>query len=138
MFPAAMAATFDRNVSHRGILALFQSLLGLATFFNDLSRSLMLAYAGREWRVVGGRLPEARRRGTVRPVRPPIYYGCQYVASRAVTRSDGVPRVSHVLIKDWHVFHVLSRLSADETWTPDSFGARLNIVCLLINLEKCG
>ena len=48
---------------------------------------------------------------------------------------DGVPRVSHVLIKDWDVFHVLSRLSADETWTLDSFGARLSISCLLINLK---
>ena len=43
------------------------------------------------------------------------------------SRSDGVPHVSHVLIKVWHVFHVLSRsrLSTDETWTPGSFGARL-------------
>ena len=41
------------------------------------------------------------------------------------SRSDGVPRVSHVLIKDRDVFPVPSRLSADETWTPDSFGARL-------------
>ena len=30
-----------------------------------------------------------------------------------------------VLIKVWRVFHVLSRLSTDETWTPGSFGARL-------------
>ena len=41
------------------------------------------------------------------------------------SRSDGVPHVSHVLIKVWHVFHVLSRLATDETWTPGSFGARL-------------
>ena len=36
MFPAAMAATFPQNVVHRGILALFQFLLGLATFSNGL------------------------------------------------------------------------------------------------------
>ena len=78
------AATFARNVVHRGILALFQFLLGLATFFNGLSR-----YVGR---VAGGRLPEAQTRGTVRP---PIYYGCQYVASRAVTVLWGSSRLSH-------------------------------------------
>ena len=45
MFPAATEATFARNVVHRGILAIFQFLLGLATFSNvchGLSR-----YAGR-------------------------------------------------------------------------------------------
>ena len=42
MIPVATAATFARNVVHRGILALFQFLLGLATFANGLSR-----YAGR-------------------------------------------------------------------------------------------
>ena len=80
MFPAATAATFARNVVHRGILAFFQFLLGLATFSNGLSR-----YAGRAMTGRIGRFPEAQRRGTVRPVRRPIHYGCQYVASRAVT-----------------------------------------------------
>ena len=82
MFPAATAATFAQNVVHRGISALFQFLLGLATctFSNGLSRYAGRAVTGRRWSIPGG-----SKRGTVQPVRLPIYYGCQYVASRAVT-----------------------------------------------------
>ena len=54
MFPAATAATFARNVVHRGILALFQFLLGLATFSNDLSRYAGRAVMGRRWSIPGG------------------------------------------------------------------------------------
>ena len=43
-------------------LGLFSILLGIATFFNGLSR-----YAGRAVTGSGGRLPEAQRRGTARP-----------------------------------------------------------------------
>ena len=133
MFPAATAATFARNVVHREILALFQFLSGPAMFSNGLSRPLTVSGTGRD----GSQVVDSRRlKGAVRfgPFGP-----------RSITDAstlppgppwcDGVPRVSHVLIKDWDVFHVLSRLSADETWTLDSFGARLNISCLLINLK---
>ena len=43
------------------------------------------------WRVASGWFPEAQRRNTVRP---PIYYGYQYVASRAVTVWWGSSRFS--------------------------------------------
>ena len=39
MFPVATAAMFARNVVHHGILALFQILLGLATFSIYLTAS---------------------------------------------------------------------------------------------------
>ena len=54
MFPAATAAPFDQNVVHRGILALFQLLLGLATFSNGLSRYAGWAVTGRRWSTPGG------------------------------------------------------------------------------------
>ena len=80
MFPVATAATFARNVVHHGILALFQILLGLATFSIDLSRHAGRTVKGRRWSS-----PDVQRRGTVRPVRLPLYNECQHVASRAVT-----------------------------------------------------
>ena len=46
--PVATAATFARNVVHHGILALFQILLGLATFSIDLSRPLTVCGTDRE------------------------------------------------------------------------------------------
>ena len=54
MFPAATAATFARNVVHRGILALFQFLLDLATFSSGLSRYAGRAVTGRRWSTPGG------------------------------------------------------------------------------------
>ena len=48
MFPVATAATFARNVVHHGILALFQIVLGLATFSIDLSRPLTVCGTDRE------------------------------------------------------------------------------------------
>ena len=50
-------------------------------------RSLTASHGMRDgpWRVAGGLLQDAQRRGTARPVRLPIYYECQHVASRAVT-----------------------------------------------------
>ena len=54
MFPAATAATFARNVVHRGILALFQFLLGLATVSNGLSLYAGRAVTGRRWLIPGG------------------------------------------------------------------------------------
>ena len=76
MFPAA---TFARNVVHRGIWALFQFLLGLGTFSNGLSRYAGRAVTGRRWSTHGG---SKALHGSA-----PIYYGCQYVASLAVTVS---------------------------------------------------
>ena len=93
-----------------------QVLLRLAKFFHGLPRY--------PWRAVGGRgcwVPEAPRRTSVRPA---FYHGCQNVPSRPVT-FWWVPHVSHVLVKVWHVFHVLSRLCTDETWTQGIFWARL-------------
>ena len=54
MFPAAAAATFARNVVHRGIFALFQFFLGLATFSSGLSRYAGRAVTGRMWLIPGG------------------------------------------------------------------------------------
>ena len=54
MFLVATAATFARNVVHRGILALFQFLLGLATFSNGLSRYPGRAVTGLRWSTPGG------------------------------------------------------------------------------------
>ena len=56
MFPVATAATFAQNVVHRGISALFQFLLGLATctFSNGLSRYAGRAVTGRRWSIPGG------------------------------------------------------------------------------------
>ena len=54
MFPAATAATFARNVVHRGILAVFQFLSGVATFSNGLSRYAGRAVTGRRWLTPGG------------------------------------------------------------------------------------
>ena len=48
MFPAAMAATFARNVVHRGILALLWVFSGIATFSNDLSRPLTVCGMDRD------------------------------------------------------------------------------------------
>ena len=54
MIPVATAATFARNVVHRGILALFQFWLGRATFSNGLSRYAVRAVTGRRWLIPGG------------------------------------------------------------------------------------
>ena len=63
MFPSATAATFARNVVHRGILALCQFLLGLATFSNGLSRPLTVCGTGRD----GSQVVDSRRlKGAVR------------------------------------------------------------------------
>ena len=127
MFPAATAATFAWNVVHRGLLVLFQFLSGLATFSNGLSRPLTVCGTGRD----GAQVVDSRRlKGAVRS-------GTRSIRDASTlppgpSGSDGVPRVSHALIKDWDVFHVLSRFSLDET---DGFGAHLNISCLLINLK---
>ena len=58
-------------------------------------------------------------------VRHVVTDGCQYVPYTGPSRNDGCPHVSHDLVKVWHAFHVLLRLSTDETWTPGSFEARL-------------
>ena len=95
MFPAATAATFARNVVHREILALFQFLLGLATFANGLSRPLTACGTGRD----GSQVVDSRRlKGAVR-------FGPRFITDvstlpRGPSRPDGVPRVSHALIKD--------------------------------------
>ena len=93
MFPAVTAATFARNVVHRRILVLFQFLLGLATFSNDLSR-----YAGQ----AGSQVVDSRRLKGVLRSGP---FGPRSITDASTlppgpSRPDGVPRVSHVLIKD--------------------------------------
>ena len=69
MFPAATAATLARNVVHRGILALFQFLLGLTTFSNGLSRRLTVCGTGSDMsQVVDSlRLKGAARFGPLNP-----------------------------------------------------------------------
>ena len=65
MFPAATVATFARNVVHRGILALFQFLLGLTTFSNGLSRPLAVCVTGRDGsQVVDSQRLKAARYGS--------------------------------------------------------------------------
>ena len=62
------------------------------------------------WRVVGVRAAESRRlKGALR-------FGLRSTTDASTfppgpSRSDRVPHVSHILIKVWHVFHVLPRLS---------------------------
>ena len=68
MFPAATEATFARNVVHRGILAIFQFLLGLATFSNGLSRPLTVCGTGRDSR----RLKIAQNRSAPDLLRMPV------------------------------------------------------------------
>ena len=112
MFPAA---TFARDVVHRGILALFQFLLGFATFSNGLSRPHMVCGTGRD----GSQVVDSRRlKGAVRfgPFGPRSITDASTLLP-GPSRSDGVPRVFHVLIKDWHVFYVLSRLCG---WNVDT------------------
>ena len=135
MFPAATAATFARNVVHRGILALFQFLLGLATFSNGLSRPLTVCGTGRD----GSQVVDSRRlKGAVRFG----LFGPRSITDASTlppgpSRSDGVPRVSRVLTKDWHVFHVLSRLSAFEHILPlNQFKRRF--VWLILHLRGHG
>ena len=76
------------------------------------------------WRVVGVRAAESRRlKGALR-------FGLRSTTDASTfppgpSRSDRIHHVSYILIKVWHVFHVLPRLSTYETWTPGSFGARL-------------
>ena len=100
---------------------------------NGLWRHLTVCRTGRD----GLQVVDSRRlKGAVR-LGP---FGPQSITDASTlppgpSRSDGVPRVYQVLIKDWDVFHILSSLSMDETWTPDSFGVRLNISCLVINLK---
>ena len=120
MFPATTLAPFARNVVRRGILAIFFSVFK----FCEVLSSFLTVFHGIRDGPCGERgcwVPEAPKRTTVRPLStrdastfPP-----------GPSHSDGVPHVSHVLIKVRHVFHALSRLSTDETWTPGSFGSRL-------------
>ena len=90
MFPTATAATFSRKIVHREILALFQILLGLATFSNGLSQYAGRAVTGRRWSTPGcskARFgPRSIMNASTLPPGP--------------SRSDGDPRVSHVLTKD--------------------------------------
>ena len=98
----------------------FWSLFSLFSRFVKFSHGLPRY----PWRVVGVRAAESRRlKGALR-------FGPRSTTDASTfppgpSRSDRVPHVSHVLIKVWHVFHVLPRLSTYETWTPGSFGARL-------------
>ena len=95
MFPAA---TFARNVVHRGILALFQFLLVFATFSNCLSRPLTVCGTGRD----GSQVVNSRRlKGVVRygPFGPRSITDASTLPP-GPSRSDEVPRVSHVLTKD--------------------------------------
>ena len=118
MFPAATAAPFARNVQCAVgfLVTFFLSFHVLLSFLNGLPRY--------PWRVVGVRAAESRRlKGALR-------FGPRSTTDASTfppgpSRSDRVPHDSHVLIKVWHVFHVLPRLSTYETWTPGSFGARL-------------
>ena len=92
------AATFVRNVVHRGILALFQILLGLATFSNGLSRPHTVCGTGRD----GSQVVDSRRlKGVVRfgPFGPRSITDASTLPP-GPSRSDGVPHVSHDLIKD--------------------------------------
>ena len=97
MFPAANAATFARNVVHRGILELFQFLLGLVTFSNGLLKPLTVCGMGRD----GSQVVDSRRlKGAVRfgPFGPRSIKDASTLPP-GTSRSDGVPRVSHVLTK---------------------------------------
>ena len=92
-----------------------QVLLGLAKFSHGLSRCPWWAVGAAEsWRLKGA-LRFGPRSTTDASTFPP-----------GPSHSDGVPHVSHVQIKVWHVFHVPSRLSTHETWTPR---AALEHVC---------
>ena len=92
------AATFLRNVVHRGILALFQILLGLATLSNVFSRPLTVCGTGRDRsQVVYSRMLKAAVRFGP--------FGSRSITNASTlppgpSRSDGAPRVSHVLTKD--------------------------------------
>ena len=95
MFPAATAATFARNVMHRGILALIQFLLGLATFSNGLSRPLTVCGTGRD----GSQVVDSRRLKGAARFGP---FGSRSITDASTlppgpSRSNGVSRVSHVL-----------------------------------------
>ena len=114
MFPVATAATFARNVMHRGILLRFLK------FSHGLSRYAGRAVSGRRWSIPGG---SKARYGSARSAPDLSRMPVRCLPSR------------HGLM-GFLAFHVLSRLSADETWTPDRFGVRLNISCLLINLKE--
>ena len=98
MFPAATAATFARKVVHRAISAFFQFLLGLVTFSNGLSRPLTVCGTGRD----GSKVVDSRRlKGAVR-FGP---FGPRFITDASTlppgpSRSDGAPRVSHVLTKN--------------------------------------
>ena len=108
MFLAATAATFARNVVHRGFLAIFQFLLGLATFFNALSRPLTVCGKGRG----GSQVIDSRRfKGAVRfgPLGPRSITDASTLP-RGPSRSDGVAGVSHVLIKDCDLSRSLNTL----------------------------
>ena len=87
MFPAA---TFARNVA--------QFLLGLATFSNGLSRPLTVCGMGRD----GSQVVDSRRLEDVVRFVP---FGPRSLTDASTlppgpSRSDGVPRISHVLTKD--------------------------------------
>ena len=120
MFPAATAAPFARNVVRRGILTNFISgfkfcyvLPSFLTVYHGI-RDGPWGEGDAESRRLQGALRFGPRSTTDARTFPP-----------GPSTSDGVPHVSHVLIKVWHVFHVLSRLCTDETWTQGSLGARL-------------
>ena len=87
MFPVATAATFARNVVHRGILLRFLK------FSHGLSRYAGRAVSGRRWSIPGG---SKARYGSARSA-PDL--------SRMPVRSDGVPRVSRSLktLCGWNV-----------------------------------
>ena len=113
------------------LLIFVKVLLRFLTFSHGLSRYAGRAVKGRRWSTPGG---SKSRYGSARSAPDLLRMSVRCLPGRHGVM--GVPRVSHVLMKDWDVFHVLSRLSANETWTPDSFGVRLNISCLLINLKE--
>ena len=98
MFPAATAARFARNVVHRGILALFQFLLGLTTFSNGLSRRLTVCGTGSDMSQVvdSRRLKDAARFG---PFNPRSITDASTMPP-GPSRPDGAPHVSHVLFED--------------------------------------
>ena len=84
--------------STRGILALFQFLLDLTTFSNGLSWPLTVCGTGRD----GSQVVDSRRlKGAIRfgPFGPRSITDASTLPP-GPSRFDGVPRVSHVLIKD--------------------------------------
>jgi len=120
MFPAAKAAPSARNVARRGVLANLYSVCKLCYVL----LSFLTVYHG----IRDG--PSGKGAAESRKLYRALRFGPRSTTNASTfppgpSRSNGVPHVFHVLIKVWHVFRVLSRLSTDETWTPGSFGVRL-------------